>query len=1104
MGAVVALVCAACPQHPPLPEADAGPPAGIGGVVAVAGADLAVLEGSRVQLAGEGTRSLSGTPRLSWSQVAGEPVLLTNPSSTLPSFVAPLAPAVLGFELRAETTDDVSADRVTVVISSDVGDGPAFLLVPGDMIAEPGGSHTFNVGVAGTPAGAVTLTATVCRGASAVVTGSDVTVTLPDTLPCGVVIDGIDENGRGLAPATRVFWPAGTALPGETRLSAAPFPEPGGAAWLSFADDAAAQASAWAADGATDGLLGLGEGDLIAFNVPRRRARLAFAGEARLGSTSGGVRVAFIEVTDGAGNVAPRASGGNDRVVQPNARFRIDTTGSFDLDGDDLAVRVTQMLGDAATPLEATGVFLAPTTAGTLLFHVVADDGTVESPPDPVRVVVSPEAENLRPTVPLAPRRFVAPGQTFSVDGSVAEDPDSGVLSSITVRQLVDDPVILLDEPVELLATLVAGAAGDTYHFEVTAFDDQGLGGTGMQEVVVEEAGPFVDPARGDDSTGTGTAAAPFRSIEGALVTAINHELAELVLAEGDHDPTDVVLPRGLSLRGGVHFDGSGYVAGGAETMVPVVGTGLVVTDAGVSMVRLRLLDDEAAVQVAGSGSLADCTIEQADGVTGGPLIIEERANVVMEQCVVRSALAAGDGRAAVSVAADAALRVVGGSIVSGDGDIATTIRCDHGTLVLEGGSVTGGALADDARAIDAQRCNVELVGATVVGGAGLVVVGLAATNSVVTVDEGSAVTAANGISDAATAVLLLGANGSALLGGNLSAADDGIDATAASAVECSEGALALARATITAAGENARGVVLHGTSMTATDSTVTLAGASTVAFDLTSADDVLLTRVTADATGGLQGDAAFVALTDCLITGVDAACNVPNGFVAVSGGALSASSVDGAAALVARGATLRDTVVTANGATAEAVSLANAASLMERTVVAAAGADGVGVAHAGSLTVSSSFVTATGLVAVRSAGPLTLRNATVVSNDDGVAVEAGGSLVTVSSAIFGDPSLRTLGAPPWISASATAFDDVGTYLVVGAEQVVTEQRLTELGCADCLVVPASLIDGTGHLTVGANALVDAGDRDQSATDDLDGDQRPLGAAPDVGCDERL
>ncbi len=1093
----------ACPDQTSFTDVDAGPVAGIGGVLAVAGADLAVLEGARVQLAGEGTRSLSGTPRLAWSQVAGEAVLLTNPSSTLPSFVAPLAPAVLGFELRAEGDDDVATDRVTVVVGSDAGDGPAFVVLPADATAEPGSSVSFSVGVAGTPAGVVALTATACRGATVAVDGDSVTMTLPESLPCGVVVDGVDENGRGLAPATRVYWPAGTELPGDTRLSAAPFPPPGGAAWLSFADGGASHAYAWAADGVTDGLPGLAEGELVAFNVPRRRARLAFAGEERRGSASGGMRVAFIEVTDGAGNVAPRALGGNDRVVQPLARFRIDTTGTFDLDGDAVEVRVRQVLGAPARAQEATGVFLAPTTAGTLLFHVVADDGTVESAPDPVRVVVSPDAENLRPTVPIAPRRFVAPGQTFIVDGSVAEDPDSGVLSSITVRQLDDDPVILLAEPMEQLATLVAGAAGDVYHFEVTAFDDQGLGGSGVQEVLVEEAGPFVDPARGDDDAGTGTAASPFASIEGALVTAINHDLDELVLAEGDHTSTDVALPAGLSLRGGVRFDGADYVDGGGETVVPLVGTGLSVLDAGLSLVTLRLQDDDTTVELAGTASMVDCAITQAAGVMGGPLVVAEQANVVVKQCVVRSALAAGDGNATVSLAPGAALRMVGGSVASGDGDVATAIRCDHGTLTLEGTAVTGGALADDARAIDAQRCNVEVAGATVIGGAGLAVVGIAATNSVVTIDSASAVTAANAISDAATAVLLLGANGSALLGGRLRAADDGVDATVAAAVECSGGALALADADVSAAGDGARGVVVSGTSMTATDTTVIVSGDGTVGVDLDDADDVLLTRVTIEAARAIRGDAAFVALTAGFVTGIDAGCEVADGFVAVSGGAISAIGGDVAVALVARGATLRDTEVIASGATAEAVRLAGTSSLVERSVITASGADGGAMIHAGPVLVTSSFVAAPGLVGVRGTGALTLRNATVVAGDAAVALDAGGSLVATSSALFGDPSLRASAAPPWLSSSALAFDDAGPLILLGAEQVTTVVRLEELGCTDCLIVPSSLIDDTGHLATGANALVDAGDRDQSAPDDIDGDLRPAGAAPDIGCDER-
>lgn len=1105
--AVVALATAplgACPATPPLGDWDAGPAPGIGGVLAVAGADLEVLEGSRVQLAGEGTRALAGSVRLSWSQTAGPPVLLTNPSSSLPSFVAPLAPAVLSFELRAEADGDLSTDEVRVVVGTALGALPSFLEAPGDVTADPGSTHSFRVDAAGNPEGEVRLLASTCRGGTATVEGSSVTVVLPEQLPCGVVIDGVDDGGRGLAPTTRVFWPPGTALAGSTRVEEPSFPPPGSNATVSLTGgEPGSRGFLWSADGAVDVLGGVVEGDQVAFTVPRRRGRLAVAAERRLDGVSGGLRVAFVEVTDGASNIEPHASGGDDRIVQPSARFRIDTSGSTDLDGDELELSVTQVLGASATPAEGTrDVFQAPSEPGTLLFHVVADDGVVRSAPDSVRVVVSAEAENLRPIVPIAPRRYVAPGQAFTVDGRVAEDPDSGLLSSITIRQLDEDPVIVLPEPAELVASLVAGAAGEAYHFEITAFDDQGLGGSAMHEVLVEEAGPYVDPARGDDDTGNGTAAAPFASIAGALPTAIDHELPELLLAEGEHAPAVGSLPAGLSLRGGLHYDGGAYVEGGAETVLPVLGAALVVTDGKLAGLRVRLEGADALLSLAGSSSIAQCTVERTEDLAAGAVLVQPGASAVIEGSSLSVFRAPGDGRAAVEVSPGGALRMRSSTVDAGTGDVVTAVSCARGTLAVEESEIRGGAASDAARAVTVERCDLDLAGATLIGGAGVSVVGLAAVDSVVAADPLTRVTGADASSDDAIAVLLEGADGSALLEGALLATAPSVVATVSSGVRCVDGALALAQADVKADGAGALGIALTRATLSAVDTTVSVDGGGT-GLSLVDARDVGLQRVTLSAAQGILGVASYLTLVDGSVEATGAACLTPGTFVVIDGATLLADGAGDATALAAAGAVLQDATLTARGSSAEGVRLGSGASLIERTRVEADGSAGAGIVHEGSLLLSSSFVAGRGVAAVSAGGPATLRSATLISDVEALAVSSGVSLEIYSTALFGAPGLRAASAPPWFAASALALDDNGPLLSVGAEDVTTPERLAELGCADCLVVPASLVDATGHLVAGANALVDAGDEDRSAPDDLDGEARPAGAAPDIGCDER-
>lgn len=1106
VGMAVALL-GACPAPPPPGDWDAGPTPGIGGVLAVAGADLEVLEGSRVQLAGEGTRALAGSVRLSWSQTAGPPVLLTNPSSSLPSFVAPLAPAVLTFELHAEADGDLSTDEVTVMVGTTLGALPSFLEAPGDALAEPGSTHSFRVDASGNPQGDVRLAVGSCRGGTVSVAGTEVTVVLPDQLPCGIVIDGADDSGRGLAPTTRVFWPTGTPLAGTTRVEEPSFPPPGSNATISLAGgEPESRGYLWSADGAADVLGGVVEGDQVAFTVPRRRGRLALAAERRLAGTSGGLRVAFVEVTDGTNNIEPHASAGDDRIVQPSARFRIDTSGSTDLDGDPLEVSVTQVLGASATPVADTDdVFQAPSEPGTLLFHVVADDGVVRSASDSVRVVVSAEAENLRPIVPIAPRRFVAPGQAFTVDGRVAEDPDSGLLSSITIRQLDEDPAIVLPEPAELVASLVAGVAGEVYHFEITAFDDQGLGGSAMHEVVVEEAGPYVDPARGDDGTGNGTVAAPFATLAGALPTAIDHELAELLLAEGEHAPVGGTLPAGLSLRGGLHYDGGTYVDGGAETVLPIRGAALVVTDGKLAGLRARLEGADSLLSLAGSSSIAQCSVERIEDVAAGAVVVQPQASAVIEGSVLGLVRAPGVGRAAVEVLPGGALRIRNSSVLAGAGDEVTAVSCERATLAIEGGEIRGGLAVDEARAVVLRACDLDLAGATLIGGSGVSVVGLAATDSVIATDLLSHVTGADAPSDDAIAVLLEGADGSALLEGALEATAPAVLATVASGVRCVDGALALVQADVKADGAGAVGVSLARATLSAVDTTLSISGGGT-GLSLVDASDVGLQRVTVNAAQGILGAASYLTLVDTHVVAAEAACLTPETFVVLEDTTLEVDGPGSATALAAAGAVLKDATLWARGSSAEGVRLGTGASLIERTRVEAEGSAGAGIVHGGSLLLSSSFISGRGVPAMSSSSSVataTLRSATLVSDVEALRVASGAALEIFSTVLFGAPGLRATSAPPWLSASALAVDDSGPLLSVDTEDVTTPERLAELGCAACLVVPASLVDATGHLAAGANALVDSGDEDQSAPDDLDGEARPAGAAPDIGCDER-
>lgn len=108
--------------------------------LAVAGADRTVLEGTRVQLAGE-QRGGSPLTSFSWVQVAGPAIELGDAASATATFVAPVLagtdPVDLLFSLRVSDEGRTSApDYVTVHVVS--GNSPPVAKAPQALEVEPG------------------------------------------------------------------------------------------------------------------------------------------------------------------------------------------------------------------------------------------------------------------------------------------------------------------------------------------------------------------------------------------------------------------------------------------------------------------------------------------------------------------------------------------------------------------------------------------------------------------------------------------------------------------------------------------------------------------------------------------------------------------------------------------------------------------------------------------------------------------------------------------------------------------------------------------------------------------------------------------------------
>ena len=691
--AVLSLSRCSCSVALVGPPAD-GTSAGSADVIAIAGPDLVVLEGTRVVLAGGASRALVGEPALSWVQSEGPAVVFSDPSSSSPAFISPLAPARLVFVLEAVAQSLRDTDTIVV----DVVDH-ASLLVAEPATLVPVADRSVGVGDEvsiderwtgrGDPVVVVRCASETLQGAT-VVDGRLTMRLRPLVLPCPIVIDDGGIPGAGRAAVT--IWPATTVLGAASRADAPVSSDAG----VDVAVEVDSETRVFFVDGRAITLLASAGG--VRFRAPSSSGRLTLVAETRTGNTSGGLRVVPIVVGAGAGNSAPVIDGGADLRLRPGARFRIAPT-VVDDNGDDVTVLVTQVLGDAALQVGGgVGVLQAPATAQTLLFHVVATDGVVDSAIDPVRVVVDPTAENRPPVLSIPTDLYVVPGGDFVVDASSARDPDTGLIASTRIAQDVGDAVLLLDGIIDAATVpLRAGAAGDVYRFVISAVDDEGLEASASLTVHVEEAGPFVDVVRGR-ADGVGTAARPFASIAAALDTAARHRFAQLRLATGGLGLEGV--PDGLGLVGGYVFVDDDYVATDVATVVTLTDA---VEIAGASLQRLviggatgelhlrrRVTLDDVSLSVP-LAVLAGAHVDVNGGVAGGDADFDDAIADAGGRCRGDGAEARAVQQASdVEAAFDAADAGEGVDAV-GDVHAAHYVEARRDSAGVDGSAITGG-----------------------------------------------------------------------------------------------------------------------------------------------------------------------------------------------------------------------------------------------------------------------------------------------------------------------------------------------------------------------------------------------------------------------------
>lgn len=1118
---------------------DAGPVyAGVPSVVALAGADLEVLEGSRVQLDGHASRSLlhEGELSLTWSQVAGPPVVLTNPSSPSPAFVAPLAPATLVFRLRAESGGDVAVDEISVVVREEGGAPPFFVEVPHDVAILSGEAVTFPATVVG--ASDVTVEAHArCEGDVKVeVERNAVTVLGAHELPCLIFVDAFDTNGRRAAPAARVLWPRGMTLPTATRMVAPVVVEPGATAALAF--DGPLDGSitlAWPAGGTSDGLVTASRASEISLTAPLRRTRLIVGAERRLGPVSGGIRYAFVDVTAGAGNRAPTVNGGGDRAVPPSAAFILSPS-AVDLDGDSLNVEVTQVIGPAAEgDALVPGLFHAPDAPDVLLFHVTAFDGTVYSAPDAVRVTVDPRVENEAPILVVEPRRWVAPGTVFRVDASGAYDPDSGFIERWSIAQDPSDAVLLLPEPVEEpFVELTAGADGEVYRFRLSAFDEHGQGASADLEVIVERAGPYVDAATGDDELGDGTVAAPFRTLATALEVAARHQLPELRVAGGAQLPYAGTIV-GVEVVGGYVRDGDTWTAGGEPSLLPIAAGGVVLHDAALSSLVLHLEAADSGLSLEGTSALESVTIEEGPLHEGALLEVAAGATASLSDVDATASTPASGDAVLARVGSGAALRLSETVLRGGAGGKRVGLHCEGATVDLIASEVIGSVGALESTGIVAVGCDIQLLGSRVSGGSATErAVGVAAEATLLYLAPESALSGlAVGSVESATALLAFGGDAPVVLAGAISAAEEGASAAVAIGIDAGSSRTAVVDASVEAYGEESA------TALFVRADEAQVLGArlyaeaplgEAVALDLLG-DEVVVEAARLSASGtrafGVRAAAPTGVVAPRLesvfvdVSGVEHAAGLGLGSsreVLASGVEVSVSAAGEAAsarALGLRDGSISDSrflVVGGSEVLGIVVATGGDGAHLERSAVLVFSEEGsaVGLLGGASASVTSSYLRATSAlnaVALDARAPVLLRHATLSGNRAALLASASTAVVDAANTLLvGQVGFeRASGAPPPALASHLAIAAEHPWVDDAGAVAHSEADLAAAGCSSCFSLEDPLIDESGHLLdVDPHPLVDTGAPEHAVSLDLDGDPIPTGARPDIGCDERV